>query len=347
MTDLIDSDTAWAAFERRDRSYDERFLVGVSTTGIYCRPSCPARRPRRENVAFYADAGAAQAAGLRACRRCLPDDLARDHVAVAQAVALIKAAAEPLPLADLAARVGYAPHHFHRLFVRATGVTPAAYARGLRADRMADALSPTFAREKTVTDALYEAGYAAPSRFYADAAGRLGMKPSAWAKGGAGETIRWVLAATSLGPLLVAATDKGLCRLSFDEDGEALAARFPNAAIEEGGAALAHVAAQVVAAVEDPTRALDLPLDVRGTAFQEAVWAALRTIPPGETRTYAQLAAAAGRPNAVRAAGSACGANQLVVLVPCHRAKRSDGSLGGFAYGLDRKRALLARENGG
>ena len=339
----IDDDTAWAAFERRDRGYDGHVLVGVRTTGIYCRPSCPARRPRRENVAFYADADAARAAGLRACRRCLPDEVARDRVAVARAVAAIEAVEGPVSLAGLAALVGYAPHHFHRLFKRATGVTPAAYARGRRAARVADALT----EESHVTDALYEAGYAAPSRFYADGAARLGMRPSSWAKGGAGETVRWVMADTSLGPLLIAATDKGLCRLSFDEDAAALARRFPRATIEAGGPALADLAAQVVAAVEDPARAADLPLDVRGTAFQEAIWAALRTIPAGETRTYAQLAAAAGRPGAVRAAGSACGANQLVVLVPCHRAKRSDGSLGGFAYGLDRKRALLEREGGG
>ena len=337
--DMIDTDQAWAAFAARDRAADGRFVVGVRTTGIYCRPSCPARHPRRENVAFYPDGAAARAAGLRACLRCLPDAVARDRVAVAAAVDLLTA--EPaLPLAELARRVGYAPHHFHRLFKRATGVTPAAYARGRRAEGAATALQ----EEDSVTEAIYAAGYSAPSRFYADAAPRLGMRPSAWARGGAGETIRWTIAPTSLGPLLIAATDRGLCRVSFDEDERALQARFPNATIEPGDAALDALAARVVAQVESPERDQDLPLDVRGTAFQEAVWQALRRIPAGETRTYGELAALAGNTGAVRAAGTACGANPLAVLVPCHRAQRADGTLGGYAYGLDRKRALLAKE---
>jgi AraC family transcriptional regulator of adaptative response/methylated-DNA-[protein]-cysteine methyltransferase len=226
------------------------------------------------------------------------------------------------------------------LFKRATGLTPAAYARGRRAERMADALT----EEKDVTAAIYEAGYSGPSRFYAGGARRLGMAPSVWAKGGAGVTIRWTVADTSLGPLLIAATDKGLCRVSFDEDAAALAARFPAATIEAGGEALDSLAADVVAVVEAPGRAHRLPLDLRGTAFQEAVWQALTAIPAGETRTYSELAALAGNPGAVRAAGSACGANPLALLVPCHRAQRSDGTLGGYAYGLERKRELLNRE---
>jgi AraC family transcriptional regulator of adaptative response/methylated-DNA-[protein]-cysteine methyltransferase len=341
MTLPIDPDAAWEAFARRDRSADGRFVVAVTTTGIFCKPSCPARRPKRAHVSFHPDADAARAAGFRACLRCTPDAVGRDREAVARAVALI-AAGEPLSLERLAGQVGYAPHHFHRLFKRATGVTPAAYARGLRADRAAEALTG----EGTVTDAIYQAGYAAPSRFYAGAAPRLGMSPSAWAGGGADVTIHWTLAATSLGPLLVAATNKGLCRVSFDEDAAALALRFPRATIVEGDDALAGLAAAVVAQVEDPAKGGELPLDARGTAFQEAVWAALKAIPPGETRTYAQLAAAAGNPRAVRAAGSACGANPLAVVVPCHRAQRSDGSLGGYAYGLERKRVLLRREEG-
>jgi AraC family transcriptional regulator of adaptative response/methylated-DNA-[protein]-cysteine methyltransferase len=336
----IDPDIAWTAFAARDRAHDGRFVVGVRTTGIYCRPSCPARRPARDGVTFHADPPAARAAGYRACRRCLPDAAARDRVAVRQACDLIERADTPPSLAELAAAVGYAPHHFHRLFTRALGVTPAAWARGRRAERAGAALT----EENSVTDAIYAAGYAAPSRFYDDGAARLGMRPASWAKGGAGETIRWVTADTSLGPLLVAATDRGLARVSFAEDGASLAARFPRAVVEPGGEALAALAARVVAAVEDPARAAGLPLDLRGTAFQERVWAALRAIPPGETRSYAELAAAAGNPGAVRAAGSACGANPLAILVPCHRARRSDGGLGGFAWGLDLKRALLARE---
>ncbi|WP_267393848.1 MULTISPECIES: bifunctional DNA-binding transcriptional regulator/O6-methylguanine-DNA methyltransferase Ada [unclassified Sphingomonas] len=338
----IDQEAAWAAFAARDRSHDGWFVIGVKTTGIYCKPSCPARHPRRENVSFHADPAAAQAAGFRACRRCLPDAVGRDRVAVAEAVRLIETAEAPITLGPLAAAVGYAPHHFHRLFKRATGVTPSAYARGLRAGRAADALRD----EDRVTDAIYEAGYSAPSRFYDEAAPRLGMAPSAWARGGASATIRWTIAATSLGPLLIAATDKGLCRIAFDEDDVALVARFPRATVIAGDDALADLAARVVAQVESPERDHDLPLDVRGTAFQEAVWQVLQTIPAGETRSYAQLAAAAGAPGATRAAGSACGANPLAVVVPCHRVLRGDGSAGGYAYGMERKRALLDRERG-
>jgi AraC family transcriptional regulator of adaptative response/methylated-DNA-[protein]-cysteine methyltransferase len=236
--------------------------------------------------------------------------------------------------------VGYAPHHFHRLFKRATGVTPAAYARGLKATRVAAALK----HEDSVTGAIYEAGYSAPSRFYEGGAKRLGMTPSAWRKGGAGVTVRWTIADTSLGKLLIAATDKGLCRVAFEEDALDLATHFPKAEIVPGGAALAELAARVVASVESPDRDQDLPLDVQGTAFQEAVWQALRETPAGETRTYAELAAAAGNPKAVRAAGTACGKNHVAVVIPCHRAQRSDGSMGGYAYGVDRKVALRTRE---
>jgi AraC family transcriptional regulator of adaptative response/methylated-DNA-[protein]-cysteine methyltransferase len=339
-TDPIDAEAAWTAFDARDRRRDGRFVIAVRTTGIYCKPSCPARRPRRENVAFYHDGVAAQAAGYRACLRCKPDDAARDHGAVARAVALIAASEDGIGLDALAAEVGYAPHHFHRLFKRATGVTPAAYARGLRARRAATALS----EEGTVTQAIYEAGYSAPSRFYEQDAKRLGMSPSIWAKGGAGAVIRWTTADTSLGPMLIAATDKGLCRVTFEEGEADLRARFPRATILAGDAALATLAAQVVALVETPGRDLDLPLDVQGTAFQEAVWQALRDIPPGETRTYREIAAAAGNPQAVRAAGTACGANPVSIVTPCHRAQRADGSMAGYAWGIDRKIALRKRE---
>ncbi len=336
----LDPDAAWRAFEARDRHADGRFVGAVTTTGIYCKPSCPARHPKREHVMFYRTPEEARAAGFRACLRCKPDEVGRDRIAVARAVDLIEAAEDTLGLDALAGQVGYAPHHFHRLFKRATGVTPAAYARALKARRAARALTG----ETTVTEAIYQAGYAAPSRFYADGAKRLGMTPSAWKRGGAGVAIRWTVAHTSLGALLVAATDKGLCRVSFDEGEAALRLRFPQAEIVPGGAALATLAAHVVAAVESPDRDQDLPLDVRGTAFQEAIWQALRAIPPGETRSYAQLAAIAGNPKAVRAAGTACGANPVSIVIPCHRARRTDGTLGGYAYGFDRKVALLERE---
>lgn len=337
---VADPDAAWAAFAARDRAHDGRFVVAVATTRIYCKPSCPARHPRRENVRFLADGAAARAAGFRPCLRCRPDEVARDHRAVARAVALIEAAEAPPSLDALAAAVGYAPHHFHRLFKRATGVTPAAYARALRSDRAAAALR----REDTVTDAIYNAGYAAPSRFYDEARDRLGMTPSAWARGGKDATIHWTVANTSLGPLLIAATARGLCRVSFDEDEAALRARFPAATIVDGGPALTALARQVVAQVERPGRDHALSLDVRGTAFQEAVWQALRRVPPGESVSYAALAAMAGHPKATRAVGSACGANPVAVLIPCHRARRSDGSAGGYAWGTERKAALLARE---
>jgi AraC family transcriptional regulator, regulatory protein of adaptative response / methylated-DNA-[protein]-cysteine methyltransferase len=337
--DVLDDDARWAAVLRRDRGLDGRFVTGVLTTGIYCRPSCAARHPARTNVRFFADGPAARATGLRACKRCLPDDVARDEAAVAKALKLL--ADEELPaLEDLAAAVGYAPHHFHRLFKRSLGVTPAVYARGLRADRAQAALSSG----ASVTAALYDAGYSGPSRFYADSKGRLGMTPSAWKNGGAGVTIRWTIAATSLGPMLVAATDKGICRLSFDEGEGDLAARFPNAILIAADPAMAELVSGAVAAVERPRDMPSLPLDVAGTAFQQAVWQELTRIPAGETRSYAEIAAAVGKPAAVRAAGSANGANNVAVLIPCHRVVRSDGTLGGYAYGLERKAELLARE---
>lgn len=336
----IDPDMAWAAFSRRDRDYDGRFVGAVLTTGIYCKPSCPARHPKRENVQFYSDGAAARASGFRACLRCRPDEVGRDRLAVERALRLVAAAEEPPVLDDLAAAVGYAPHHFHRLFKRATGVTPAAFARKLRADRLAAALES----EDKVTDAIYDAGYNAPSRAYADAESRLGMTPSAWKNGGAGATIRYVLAQSSLGSTLIAGTDKGLCRISFDEDEGELRRRFPRATIAPADDDFARLAAEVVALVDNPARHANLPLDVQGTAFQQAVWDALRAIPPGETRTYKQVAASIGKPDAVRATGSACGDNNLAVLIPCHRVLRSDGGLGGYAYGLERKKKLLAKE---
>ena len=342
MSEAIDPQTCWDAFNQRDRTFDGRFVVGVRTTGIYCKPSCPARHPRRENVRFHATPAEARAAGFRACLRCRPDEVGRDRIAVAQAVELIAAAETTLSLDALAAAVGYAPSHFHRLFKRATGLTPAAYARAGKAARAARALDAG----ETVTSAVYTAGYSSPSRFYDHAAPRLGMTPSAWRAGGAGVTIRWTIVATTLGDLLVAATGNGLCRVSFDEDAAALIARFPRATIVPGDDTLSALAAAVVASIETPGRDHDLPIDVRGTAFQEAVWQALRRIPPGATRSYAQIAADAGHPDAVRATGSACGANPVAVLVPCHRVLRADGSAGGYAYGVERKRALLARESG-
>jgi len=343
MLEELGEKAALAAFEARDRSKDGQFVVAVTSTGIYCKLSCPARHPRLEHVRLYPDNAAARAAGYRACLRCRPDEVSRDRRAIDQALAILGDSETAPALAALAAAVGYAPHHFQRLFTREVGVSPAAYARGLRAQRFAEELG----RQGRITDAIYEAGYEAPSRAYADAQARLGMSPSAWRKGGEGAIIRFALAESSLGPLLVAATARGLCRIAFDETAADLRARFPNARIVEADADFEALVRDVVALVDDPARSIDLPVDVAGTAFQQAVWAALRAIPPGQTRTYAQIAAAAGRPGAVRAAGSACGRNGLAVLVPCHRVLRSDGSLGGYAYGVERKAALLSRESQG
>ena len=336
----IDQAASWAAFERRDRSWDGRVIGAVTTTGIYCKPSCPARRPKREHVEFFVDAGAARAAGYRACLRCRPDEVGRDRAAVAKAVELIDVAEEPLRLDALAAAVGYAPHHFQRLFTRDMGFSPAAYTRALRAKRAEAHLM----EDKSVTEAIYDAGYAAPSRFYADAKERLGMTPSAWRDGGRGETIRYVVTDSKLGRLLVAATGKGICRLTFNEDESALRRRFPNAEIIADDGTIAAWVKGALMAIDRPEAAPELPIDVRGTAFQEKVWQELRKIPLGQTRSYADIAAAVGQPGAVRAVGTANGSNPVSVLVPCHRVIRSDGSLGGYGGGLANKVKLLAAE---
>ena len=336
----LDVDTAWAAFMRRDRSWDGRVIGAVKTTGIYCKPSCPARRPKREHVEFFLTGEEARAAGYRTCLRCKPDEVGRDREAVARAVKLIEQAEEPPSLAELAGAVGYAPHHFQRIFKRDLGVSPAEYARGLRNRRSEAALKAT----DRVTDAVYDAGYSGPSSFYSDAKERLGMTPSAWRNGGSGETIRWTHFESPLGRMLIAATGKGICRLTFDDSEASLRRLFTKAAIVEDAGGLRELVEGALAAIESPLAARELPIDVAGTAFQEAVWRELRKIPAGETRSYAQIAAAIGQPKAVRAVGSANGDNHVAVLIPCHRVIRSDGSLGGYAGGLDRKRKLLAAE---
>src|SRR3954452_21684023 len=336
----LDPDTAWAAFMRRDRSWDGRVIGAVSSTGIYCKPSCPARRPKREHVTFFASGDEARAAGYRACLRCKPDEVGRDREAVAQAVKLIEQAEEPPTLAELAEAVCYAPHHFQRIFKRDLGVSPAEYARALRNKRAEAALK----ENGRVTDAIYDAGYSGPSGFYSDAKERLGMTPSAWRDGGRGETIRWTTFDSPLGTMLIAATSKGICRLTFDDSVESLQRLFPKATIVEDNGGLKELVGGALSAIERPLAAPDLPIDVAGTAFQEAVWRELRKIPAGETRSYAYIAAAIGSPKAVRAVGSANGDNHVCVLIPCHRVIRSDGSLGGYGGGIDRKKKLLASE---
>jgi AraC family transcriptional regulator, regulatory protein of adaptative response / methylated-DNA-[protein]-cysteine methyltransferase len=336
----MNSEQAWAAFERRDRTYDGRVIGAVRSTGIYCKPSCPARRPKRDNVEFFGSAEQARAAGYRSCLRCKPDEVSRDRAAIARAVRIIEQADEPPSLSELSAAVGYAPHHFQRLFKRDLGVSPAAYARALRSRRSEAALKAG----GRITDAIYDAGHTGPSGFYSEARERLGMTPSAWRDGGRGETIRWTIVESALGPMLVAATSKGICRLTFDDSVDSLRRLFPRATIVEDDGGMRELVEAALAAVERPAASHDLPLDVAGTAFQEAVWGELRKIPPGETRSYAQIAAAIGKPGAVRAVGSANGDNHVAVLIPCHRVIRSDGTLGGYAGGLDRKRRLLEAE---
>src|SRR5947208_119614 len=336
----LDPDTAWAAFMRRDRSWDGRVIGAVKTTGIYCKPSCPARHPKREHVIFFASGEEARIAGFRSCLRCKPDEVGRDREAVSRAVKIIEAAEEAPTLTELAERVGYAPHHFQRLFKRDLGVSPAEYARGLRSKRAEAALR----QNGRVTDAIYDAGYSAPSGFYSDAKERLGMTPSAWRDGGRGETIRWTTFDSPLGTMLIAATSKGICRLTFDDSVESLERLFPKATIVQDDGVLKEHVEGAREAIERPLAAPDLPIDVAGTAFQEAVWRELRRIPPGETRSYAEIAAAIGAPKAVRAVGSANGDNHVVVLIPCHRVIRSDGTLGGYGGGIERKIKLLEAE---
>ena len=308
----LDPETAWAAFMRRDRSWDGRVIGAVKTTGIYCKPSCPARRPKRENVDFFATGEQALAAGYRPCLRCKPDEVGRDREAVAAAIRLIETAEEPPTLDQIALAVGYAPHHFQRLFKRDLGVSPAEYARALRKRKAEQALK----ENERVTDAVYDAGYQSPSGFYSDAKERLGMTPSAWRDGGRGETIRWTTFDSPLGQMLIAATSNGICRLTFDDSEESLRRLFPNAMIVKDEGALGALVEGALKAIRQPLAAPELPIDVAGTAFQEAVWRELRRIPPGETRSYADIAAAIGHPRAVRAGGTANGDNHVCVLIP-------------------------------
>ena len=340
----------WAALAARDGRADGRFVYAVRTTGVYCRPSCPSRAARPENVTFHRTCAEAEAAGFRPCRRCRPNEpgpAARKAEAVARACRLIDTAEAMPPLADLARAAGLSAYHFHRVFKAATGVTPRAYA----AARRAEALAATLQGAATVTEALYGAGYNAASRFYAGATERLGMAPAAYRKGGLGIRMKFGVGACTLGAILVAATEAGLCAILLGDEPEPLVRdlqdRFPGAEIEGGDPAFEAWMAQVIGLVEAPGTGLDLPLDIRGTAFQQRVWTALRAIPVGSTATYAEIARAIGAPTAMRAVAQACGANHIAVAIPCHRVVRSDGSLSGYRWGVDRKRDLLAREAGG
>ncbi len=337
----------WQAVLQRDPAPGTGpFVYAVVTQGVYCRPGCPARPPLRRNTRFFADVAAAEAAGFRACKRCDPKgDRAALHAEAVRAACAMIEAAETMPsLADLAARAGYARHHFLRLFREITGVTPRSYAEGVRARRLQAAL----AAGERVAEAVAGAGFGSESRVYEDTTKHLGMTPGAARRGGQGETIRIAHAESAMGPLLVGATEKGVCFIGFAEPPEALEgdlrARFPKACIEPADAALAGTVRQVVAFIAEPRAALALPLDLRGTAFQRRVWEALTRIPLGETRTYGGLAAELGQPEAVRAVARACARNPVSLAVPCHRVVGAKGDLTGYRWGVPRKAALLEAE---
>jgi AraC family transcriptional regulator of adaptative response/methylated-DNA-[protein]-cysteine methyltransferase len=334
------------AVAARDPAADGAFVYAVRTTGVYCRPSCPARPARPENLAFFEGPDEAEASGFRACLRCRPREEkgARGKAAVEAACRLIDASEEIPSLAQMAAEAGLSPHHFHRLFKSATGVTPRAFAAERRAERLRAALGSG----APVTAAIHDAGYGAQSRFYAEAQSRLGMAPSTWRKGGEGETIRYAIAPCTLGLILVGATQKGVCAIFLADDrvtlAGALKARFPKAALIGADDALGGLVQAVLSQVERPRQDVGLALDIQGTAFQQRVWAALREIPLGETETYSAVAARIGAPAAVRAVAGACGANPVAILIPCHRVIGKDGSLTGYRWGTERKKALLDKE---
>jgi AraC family transcriptional regulator of adaptative response/methylated-DNA-[protein]-cysteine methyltransferase len=337
----------WGAVVRRDRRADGIFCFAVRTTGVYCRPSCAARRARRENVRFYATGREAERAGFRPCKRCRPDEPARGGAraaAVARACRLIETAEEPPALGALADEAGMSRFHFHRVFKTITGVTPKAYAAAHRARRVREELS----RGGSVTDAIYGAGFNSSGRFYATAAGTLGMTPTSFRSGGDGASIRFAVGECSLGSILVGASERGVCAILLGDDPDALVRdlqdRFPKARLHGGDAGFEKLVARVIGFVEAPALGLDLPLDVRGTAFQHRVWQALREIPSGRTATYSEIAGRIGAPRAVRAVAQACASNGLAVAIPCHRVVRNDGALSGYRWGVERKRALLDRE---
>ena len=342
----------WAAVTARDRSADGRFVFAVRTTGIFCRPSCPSRRARRENVLFFADCAAAERAGFRPCRRCAPrtETAAPAWVAaVADACRRLDAAAAEgrrVPLGELARASGYSASHLHRAFRRSTGLTPREYAEAARFERLRGAL----ADGQPVLAAIADAGFGAPSRAYAGAKRALGTTPAAFRAHAGGDGVRYALGRTALGVALLAATADGVCALALGDSARALEAEFmathPQARKEAHDPVLGAGLRAVAAFVARPARGLELPLDVAGTAFQRRVWKALSTLPPGTTTSYAELAARIGAPRAVRAVAGACAANPVALAIPCHRVVASDGGLAGYRWGVARKAALLDRERG-
>ncbi len=344
-------DPRWQAVVARDRAFDDTFYYSVRTTGVYCRPSCAARLARAQNVRFHAPREDAERAGFRACKRCKPDQPARSEQLarkIAEICRTVEAAEEIPSLDDLAKAAGLGIYHFHRVFKAVTGVTPRAYAIARRAERVRNALAR---RDTSVTAAIYEAGYASNANFYTTSDAVLGMTPTQYRAGAASAEIRFAIGECSLGSILVARSERGVCAILMGDDPDALAHdlqdRFPRARLIGGDAAFEDLVAKVVGFVEAPALGLDLPLDVRGTAFQQRVWQALREIPAGSTASYAEIARRIGSPDSVRAVARACGANGIAVAIPCHRVVRTDGALSGYRWGVERKRALLAREASG
>ena len=344
----ITQDPRWARVVARDKAADGAFWYGVVTTGIYCRPSCPARLPNPKNVRLHDSIGAAEAAGFRACRRCNPGGMsieAANITIVTKACRLLDDASEPLSLTKLAQSVELSPQYFHRLFKNATGLTPKAYATARRSTRLHEGL----AKAATVTEAFHEAGFGSNGRFYEASTGVLGMSPTHYRAGGAHEVLTFAVGQCALGAILVASSAKGVAAILLGDDPEALVRdledRFPKAGLVGGDLAYERLVAQVVGFVEAPGRGLALPLDVRGTAFQHRVWMALREIPAGQTASYATIAEKIGSPRSVRAVAGACAANALAVAIPCHRVVRQDGNLSGYRWGVERKRELIARES--
>lgn len=337
-------DPRWLAVLARDPAADSHFVYGVKTTGIYRRASSPSRLPRRENVEFFDTAQQAEAAGYRASKRAGGEQSELDTARVTQACLCIEQADSPPNLKQLAEQAGLSPFHFHRVFKAVTGLTPRAYASAHRGRKLREQL----AKGGSITAALYDAGFNANSRFYESADQLLGMKPSQYRAGGTNTEIRFAVGQCSLGAILVAQSHKGICAILLGDDPDALARdlqdRFPHAELIGADPGFEQWVAKVVGFVEAPALGLDLPLDLRGTAFQERVWQALRSIPAGATATYAQIARMIGAPTSSRAVAQACGANPLAVAIPCHRVVRSDGALSGYRWGVERKRQLLERE---
>ncbi len=340
-------DEKWRAVLKRDSTADEQFYYSVRTTGVYCRPSCAARAALRKNVRFHATTAEAEQAGFRACKRCKPKEAPlreRQAAVVAEACRRIENAVEPPSLEKLANAVGLSRFHLHRLFREIIGVTPKAYAAAHRANRVRNELT----QSATVTEAIYAAGFNSNGRFYANSSKILGMTPRDFRAGAPAAAIRFALSESSLGSILVAASEKGICAILIGDDPDDLLRdlqdRFPKAAFAPGDAAFETWVAKVLAFVDKPRNGLDLPLDIRGTAFQQRVWQALCEIPLGSTASYTQIAEKIGAPKAVRAVAQACAANAIAVAIPCHRVVRNDGAISGYRWGVERKRVLLKRE---